>query len=87
MPLYDFQCTECRNIHEHYAHIEERIKTCETCGGLMKRMIGIGQNVIGDIDFVTDNITGKPIRITSRKQLRGLLKKHGLYEKYGKGWC
>ena len=84
-PLYDFQCVECGKVGEHIACIEERIKDCE-CGGIMKRLVTTSYHVVPDVDFVTENITGEPVRITSRRQLDGLLKKHGLTQKYGKGW-
>jgi putative FmdB family regulatory protein len=86
MPLYDFKCTECGQVQEHIAHIEERIGECVDCQGLTKRMISANYNVIGDVDFVTDNITGDPIRVSSRKQLRGLMERYDVAEKYGKQW-
>ena len=39
-----------------------------------------------NFDFVTDNISGEPVRVTSRKQLRQLMQEHGVYEVMGRGW-
>ena len=86
MLLYDFRCTECGVKQEHTADIEQRTVECVDCGGLAKRLITSNHFVHGDIDFVTDNITGEPMRIGSRKQLKDLEKRHEVSAKYGKGW-
>lgn len=87
MPLYDFKCP-CGNIEEAWAKMDEKTKTCE-CGQDMTRMITSNFNIDADFasrDYVTDNITGSPVRITSKKQLRSLCRDNGVMPKYGKGW-
>ncbi len=86
MLLYDFRCTKCNLKQERLAKIEQTEVDCEKCGGLAKRLITSNHFVHGDLDFVTDNITGSPIRIGSRKQLKDLEKRHDVSAKYGKGW-
>jgi hypothetical protein len=43
-------------------------------------------HVHGAYDFVTDNISGDPVRITSRMQLKRLCAEHECTPSYGKGW-
>lgn len=43
-------------------------------------------DIVRDADFVTEDITGQPVRITSRRQLRRLCKEHNVEPMYGKGW-
>ncbi len=86
MPLYDFECARCSHTEEHFAGIEELTLPCSECGGNMKRLITSNHYVVGDVDFVTDNITGDPIRVDSRRKLRDLERKHGIVQKIGKGW-
>lgn len=85
MPLYDFECDECGSIKEHYAGLDDKRMPCE-CGGTARRLITSRYYVNPDVDFVTDNITGDPVRVDSRVKLRRLLAENGLYERYGKGW-
>ena len=85
MPLYDFECESCGAVVEHYAGVDERSMRC-SCGANSRRLITTRYSVIGDVEFVTDNITGDPVRITSRRQLHRMLKENGLSETYGKGW-
>ena len=84
-PLYDYQCRLCGKVEEKYAHMDEMRLRCN-CGEQTDRLTTVKYNVIGDVDFVTDNITGEPTRITSRKQMKKIMKEHGVMEKYGKGW-
>jgi len=86
MPLYDFECLSCGRIAEHYASMDETTKPCVACGMNAKRIISTNTFVMRDENFVTDNITGDPVRITSRRQLRDLEKRHGVTQKIGKGW-
>lgn len=86
MPLYDYECHDCNIVTERYEKSDVYEIQCPACMAPAKRIISSRYNVIGDIEFVTDNITGKPERITSRKRLRRLLAENGLYERYGKGW-
>lgn len=86
MPLYDFECVECGVIEEHLAKISETHRKCDACNGLMRRLITVRYHVQDDVDFVTDDISGEPVRVTSRKAHRQLMEEHGVEEHYGKGW-
>lgn len=86
MPLYDYRCDDCLSVEEHYAKIDELTHECERCGGVSKRVLTSSYYVVGDIDFVTDNVSGEPKRYTSRRALEAELKERGLTQKVGKGW-
>ena len=87
MPLYDFNCDECGVTFERYAKMDEKVVDCEACrDGMAFRKITARYYAHSDVDFVTDNITGKPERIDSKRKLRRLMSEHGVSEKFGKGW-
>lgn len=86
MPLYDYQCEDCQQVEERYAGMDQPELECRQCGGKAHRVFSTRYWVHGEPDYVTDNISGKPVRVTSRRQLRDLLKQHGLMERFGKGW-
>ena len=69
MPLYDCKCQQCGKVEEIYRSIAERNLTPVCCGQQMTRVITAAY-VVPDVDMITDNITGDPVHITSRKQLK-----------------
>jgi len=84
MPIYDFQCP-CGKVEEHYAGMDETERKC-ACGATQKRIISSRYFIHPDLDYVTDNITGEPVRVKSRKHLKQLCEEHGVTQKIGKGW-
>ena len=44
MPLYDYQCTTCGNIEEHYVEPQEQIMPCGKCGAEATRIFSSGHN-------------------------------------------
>ncbi len=85
MPLYDFKCRKCGLVTEQFARMDERTGLC-SCGAETERQIS-RHYVIDDIDVVTEDLyPNKSVHITSRRQLRNLLREHGVVERYGKGW-
>jgi len=86
MPLYDHKCLSCAKVTEARMHVEDRRIECPACGGEADRIFSARYYVNPDVDFVTDNITGEPVRVGSRVQLARLCREHGVSEKYGKGW-
>jgi len=85
MPLYDATCEACGKTFEHYAKMDEKRVRC-ACGGAANRIFSARYYAHSDVDFVTDNITGEPERIDSKRKLRRLMSEHGVSEKFGKGW-
>lgn len=85
MPLYDFKCAKCGRIEEHWAKMDEKMHMCD-CGHESDRLITSRiylQTDYASRDFVTADITGSEVRITSRKQLRNLCKENGVTPKEG----
>jgi len=65
--LYDCKCHTCGKIQEIVRKIDDRNNTPDCCGHRMIRFAS-QINVHGDLNFVTADITGKDVHITSRKQ-------------------
>ncbi len=86
MPIYDYRCRECGHVEEQVKHVDDVTDECEKCAATSDRIFSAQYYINPDVDFVTDNITGENVRVTSRKQLDRLMKDHGLYQRYGKGW-
>jgi putative FmdB family regulatory protein len=43
MPTYDYRCTNCGDIFEHFQKMTDApLATCNKCGGELKRLIGAG---------------------------------------------
>ncbi|MCU7494876.1 MAG: zinc ribbon domain-containing protein [Ignavibacteria bacterium] len=43
MPTYDYKCTECGYVFEHFQKMtDEPLKNCPQCKGKLKRLIGPG---------------------------------------------
>jgi len=38
MPLHDYECTKCGNVHEHFVYGSVENLECIDCGGLAKRV-------------------------------------------------
>lgn len=85
MPCYDFKCGGCGRISEYYARMDDRVRDCK-CGGTMCRLITSRYGINRSLDFVTDNITGDPVHITSKRQHERLCREHNVTPKIGKGW-
>lgn len=85
-PCYDFKCSTCNKVEEKWAGINERQGLC-SCGGEQKRLISCRISLHTDYasrDFVTADLTGEPVRITSRRQENELCKQHSVTRKEGK---
>lgn len=85
MLLYDFKCSHCGAIEEHFSPVDQRVRGHD-CGGIMHRLISSRFGIVRSLDFVTDNITGEPARITNKAQHQRLCRAHGVAPKFGKGW-
>ncbi len=38
MPLYDYQCVDCRGLDQRVAGLDDHTAICIQCGGLMLRL-------------------------------------------------
>lgn len=66
--IYDCKCEKCEKVEEIVRSVAERNNTPLCCGQPMKRMITVNYNVYSDLNFMTEDITGSPVQITSRQQ-------------------
>ena len=47
MPTYDYKCNDCDHTFELFQPMSaEPIKICPSCGGSVKRLIGVGAGTI-----------------------------------------
>jgi putative FmdB family regulatory protein len=80
MPNYDFICGNCGSNETHFFHMEEEHTVdCENCGAPMSKdyakMIPAYHDV--PVDSIDMDITGKPIRFHTKKQLKQIAKDNG----------
>ncbi len=57
MPTYDYRCTNCEYVFEHFQSMfEEPLKICPRCEGEVKRVISGGSGLIfkGSGFYITD---------------------------------
>lgn len=85
MPLYDFECLTCGKQFENFCCINDleyfTIKQrCPKCGNKVKRLIG-GIKKDWFKPHINEDFDGTPIEVTSKKHLKELCKKHGVYSR------
>ena len=86
MPLYTYHCTTCDTQKNLIRSVAERhAETHCDCGSAMTKIIATGF-AHSDVDIVTDDIDGINRRITSSHELKSLMRKNDVMEKFGKGW-
>lgn len=85
MPIYSYICESCGRTEDIYRKVEERNCGPE-CHGPMKKLMG-GHKIIKDLEpYLDADMTDKPVWVKSKKHRKQLMKKHDVYEDYGKGW-
>jgi len=56
MPIYEFQCTKCREVFEETVPVGQRTHKCPHCGGKAKKKISsVGIIFKGSGFYCTDN--------------------------------
>jgi putative FmdB family regulatory protein len=76
MPTYEYKCSECEEVFEVFQKItDDPLKTCQVCGGELKRLISGGMGVIfkGSGFYTTDykNSAHKSYDSSSKKSEEG----------------
>lgn len=72
--IYDCQCSYCGKIQEIVRKLADREDTPFCCGERM--FIKISAPHVSTVNFVTSDITGNPVEITSHKQHDKLCKEN-----------
>ncbi len=88
MPIYQFECSTCKEGFERYLSLRgEENPPCE-CGGKTERVWALGNTHIGasTFPFVTKNISGKPIEVTSQRHMDSLCKQYGVVNRSDNAW-
>lgn len=79
--MYSYECQTCGAVHDHFKYHFEYTKTveCVDCGKTAVRIFLPGRlpQVSTTQPFVTSDITGQPVEITSRKQEMDLCRRYG----------
>jgi putative FmdB family regulatory protein len=57
MPLYEYQCEQCKEVKEVLQNASEPpLTTCDTCGGTLHKNVGGGTfHLYGNGFYTTDN--------------------------------
>lgn len=80
MILYDFECSECGNVFEHLAHVDDRLTTCPDCNGESKRLIS-APNInmgVGAYGYYDDTLQ---TYINSNRHRKQVCREQGVYPK------
>ena len=82
MPLYDFQCPDCKEVYEKFCcindlegfTIKQRCPTCDT--QLIRQIGGIKKDWFRP--HINEDFNGKPIEVKSKQHLKELCKQYGV---------
>jgi putative FmdB family regulatory protein len=80
--LYDYKC-RCGHTFDAFNSVENReFAECPKCGEQADKVLSLNSRLGLSIfkEFVTDNITGTPIMVTSKEHKKQLMRQHGLEE-------
>lgn len=81
MPLYSYLC-KCGNEADVYKPVSEyaRQELCPVCERAMKRNFDGARFAVHCFqEYVTSDISGEPIRVTSKSHETAVCAKHGVY--------
>jgi hypothetical protein len=86
--IYDVKCKKCGEKQEIVRTVADRDKDLPVCcGETTRRIISLKQNIVPDLEpYVEENLGEKPVYIKSKQHRKEVMRKEGVYEKYGKGW-
>lgn len=85
--IYEFRCRACHRLDTMIMNVAEmesgHAPAC--CGTPMRKILSLAR-IQREPDYVTRDITGDPVRITSRQQRDKLCAEHGTAPKLVKPW-
>ena len=83
MPLYEYQCEDCKEITEEFKKVAECLvcPTCK-CGGNTAKIISKA-NVHPDFEpYLDENIGDEPTWIKSKQHRKQVMKENGVTDGY-----
>lgn len=88
MPIYQFSCEGCGEEFERYLPLRGNANPDCECGGKTERIWALGVKTKGSdvYPYITKNITGKPIEVTSPAHLKSLCKQYNVVNRDDKAW-
>lgn len=79
MPLYDFQCLDCKMEFEGITRIDDRKEVrCPKCSGKCKTLITSLRSRHWFREHINYEFTGEPIHVRSLQHYKDLCVKHGV---------
>jgi len=70
MPIYEYQCLECKNIHEIWQKITEKpIMVCPDCGGPLHKLVSLSSFQLKGGGWYVDGYTNKPTHETEQEKI------------------
>lgn len=81
MPLYDFQCQECKYVEERFTPSDVHTMECPNCEGTMNRLIGRAAVHLFREGWY-EHVDLKPRYFTNKKDLRHFCRERGLTSEY-----
>ncbi len=87
MPIYAWQCSSCSKETEGYlAKWNDPNPPCE-CGAAQDRIWRVTRHHASSVfPYVTSNITGAPVEVTSQSHLDSLCKANGVVHRPDAAW-
>lgn len=91
MPIYQFECTSCKEGFEQYLSLRRSENPpCRSCGQSTERVWALGVKHKGSdvFPYVTRNLRpdGKPVEVTSPGHLDSLCKQFGVTHRPDVAW-
>jgi len=80
VPLYDFQCLKCGKGFEQFSKLDNRLNVKCSCGGKTSICLTTAKRDWFRV-HINEDFDGTPIEVTSKKHLKELCKKHGVYSR------
>ena len=69
MPIYEYQCIECKNIHEIWQKISEQPRmVCPDCDGPLQKLVSLSSFQLKGGGWYVDGYTSKPLNGTGQEK-------------------
>lgn len=87
MPIYAYECKGCQKQFDRYVHYTTSLNPECECGSPTEKIWRVTRHMAASaFPFVTTNITGQPIEVTSPRHLDELCKMHGVTNRPDAAW-